>query len=351
MDSIPSSPPNVNSPGIGNGSMDDRASGAGKLGEYSLSASLPDGNDEKKESIARLSALKAQQRPLEPPSLESRLCSIAQSRKPSNSLFYPIKAVGKKAVNLGSKIFHCLIWRSITPVRKSVVKAGGEMTSVFSQGKGKWLENMIWDRTTRSGCCWALSLDWLKHRARGTSLFDEIHDDQQNGEINPEVFEKIRALQEAGSSNQNFYTDQWLRMNGMTHFEVVGNSAIGSPWPWSQYLTSDQKILVYQDNFPQKLAETILDHGNRLSGLKLVRIRGRKYDHALAAHIDPDNGSVTFFDPNFGEFRFSSGQAFKQWFVEQFWPKSRYGGVVLRMNQNFAVKHIAYSGEDSERSI
>lgn len=69
MDSIPSSPPNVNSPGIGNGSMDDRASGAGKLGEYSLSASLPDGNDEKKESIARLSALKAQQRPLEPPLL------------------------------------------------------------------------------------------------------------------------------------------------------------------------------------------------------------------------------------------------------------------------------------------
>lgn len=321
-----------------------------QIGEHSLSAVVPEGHDSLMNLIARLKASileEVQHLPPEPPPLKSRLISIAKSRKPSSSFFNAIKFVGKKTINLGSKIFHFLIWRCINPVRDSSIEAGGKVTFRFSQSKGKWLENMVWDSSTRKGVCWALSLNWLKHRCQGTSLFHKIYDGHQKREINPEVFEEIRALQEAGKGSQPYYEAQWLPMHGMTLNEITYSDP---GFHNDQHMPVDPEV-EHPGNFPRKLAEAITAPEKSSSPLKMISIGGHNKGHAISAHIDPDNSAVTFFDPNFGEFQFPDSGAFNTWFSEHFWPKSKYGGSLVGMNQHFSVKHIAPSGENRERSI
>ncbi|WP_257294411.1 hypothetical protein [Endozoicomonas sp. YOMI1] len=53
-------------------------------------------------------------------------------------------------------------------------------------------------------------MNWLKHRARGTSLFHEIYDGPQKVEINPEAFEKIRALQVLLTIGLELELKSWL---------------------------------------------------------------------------------------------------------------------------------------------
>lgn len=208
--------------------------------------------------------------------------------------------------------------------------------------KGAWAGKILVDPPTRKGLCWSLCLNWLKGKDEGNNLFYKIYDGEEKGKINTRVFESIRALQQASKSNQKHDLPTWLEMNGMREEDVTTSHGVSN----LSHLPFDESIEISKykvQNFSENLADAIVSECNdNETQFKQVSIQGKDKGHAFAVMIKPN--SVTFFDPNFGEFEFPSKETFRNWFVSHFWEKSCYGsripGATIEMNKYFEIHNI-----------
>ena len=89
--------------------------------------------------------------------------------------------------------------------------------------------------------------------------------------------------------------------------------------------------------------EHVSKDGKRLSGkYKMIGIWGKgKGDeigsgHCMAARLHKNNSTISFFDPNFGEFTFTDLEDFKSW-LPKFWKASGYSKFIGKMSHKYEV--------------
>ena len=157
-------------------------------------------------------------------------------------------------------------------------------------------------RYTYKGVCAALCVSWVKEHASGNSLANKLGGGSGR-RINKAVLADIVALQAAWKGGKDVRAGSELRKHGFTKI-WTGNYSSGS-----------SGAVVIRGLF----REMVNKFRNYQDCYVLIHVDGMVY-HATAGHlmcmfIDA-NQNVLFFDPNHGEFSFTSMYDFCDFFLD-----------------------------------
>ncbi|MDE9460886.1 YopT-type cysteine protease domain-containing protein [Xenorhabdus bovienii] len=205
------------------------------------------------------------------------------------------------------RLTHFAVSTRINKVRNSVNKQknNGEITFKFAQTKGTFLDQIMKHKDTSGGVCESISAHWISAHAKGKSIFSQLYVDGKKGKFHVDTLFSIKQLQMDGnkSSDQNRTTEDWLIEHGIQPRKGKEKFKEGD--------TGDKGT--------HSLIESICNP----SGYKKISFFGKMAGHTVAAYVD-DHKGITFFDPNFGEFKFPNHDSFINWFTQDFWTKSWY---------------------------
>lgn len=257
-----------------------------------------------------------------------------QSTTPEQSAEPRSKLQNFKTVvqTLGDRILHALVSTKTSSLRNSAAKHNGEVTMQVSQVTGSIKNAILKDTDTSGGCCEALSAHWMKARAEGSNLGEQLFQSgtaSDKGKLNKETMQSVSQLQTDGmvGYDQEAITEGWLRSNN-----------IESPYRELGALSRVYGQTSRGRNGAAELAAKIVDNGPKTSLLKKIGLEGPSNAHAVAAAVDGEK--VTFFDPNFGEFSFPSKDDFTSWFVQDFWHKSGYDLPKFGLSGEFSIVNL-----------
>ncbi|WP_444932365.1 YopT-type cysteine protease domain-containing protein [Microbulbifer sp. SSSA002] len=222
----------------------------------------------------------------------------------------------------------------VAPVQRSVQQHGGTLLYNFSQCLNPVRGLITIHKDTSAGVCEALSVHWIKHHAKGGSLWNWLF---PNGTLSEQHLFHVMTLHQIGGNavNQDRVSESWLRSNNI--LRVHTNDSIVNPGANAQ-----NRIQAFHGDFygrgkttrqnPANLVNEILRKPPKGVGTyKKIGIEGKMGGHAMAAWVAED---VAFFDPNFGEFWFPTADEFRNWFINSFWSKSMYS---LGLSENYDV--------------
>ncbi|WP_157953841.1 YopT-type cysteine protease domain-containing protein [Microbulbifer sp. A4B17] len=228
----------------------------------------------------------------------------------------------------------------VPAVQQSVITYNGAYIP-FSQCEDPIYSHITSNAATCGGICEALAAFWIKHHADGNDLWSWLKPD---GVLNVGNLNQVMALQRQGINppphqNQDTVTELWLQ----------GQNILPAKYSAFQYTLPNgrggRQIRGYNQNRistgtsalcnANALArEIILDHGGaphsdtrsgrKTSGVyKKISIESTVFGfmHTMSAWVAED---ISFFDPNFGEFYFSTKTDFVNWFTQSFWFSSSY---------------------------
>lgn len=181
---------------------------------------------------------------------------------------------------------------------------------------------------TSKGICQALSAKWIAEHANDGSLWNWLFDTgsttvkpaavanlminftesvQRTGRLaNPTTRDKDTG----GDFYQDFVTDKYLRLYGLTRRQAAQGRFMGS-------MKNRLPVGAAGHQLASRFQESWLNA--RGGSYILISIMGNG-GHAMAAYVGKD---IAFFDPNFGEFWFPSINEFYSWF-KGFWRCSGY---------------------------
>ncbi|EKO3831773.1 YopT-type cysteine protease domain-containing protein [Vibrio harveyi] len=303
-----------------------QAQNQGQLGGLSVSTQTPS-DAIRNMMLERLNNVAAAN-PAPISSLSLKSATPEQSAEPSSRLQNFKTAVQ----TLGDRILHALVSTKTASLRNSVAKHNGEVTMQLSQVTGSIKNAILKDTNTSGGCCEALSAHWMKARAEGSNLGEQLFQSgtaSDKGKLNKETMQSVAQLQTDGmlGNHQETITEGWLRSNN-----------IESPYRELGSLSRVSGQTSRGKNGAAELAAKIVDNGPKTSLFKKIGLEGPSNAHAVAAAVDGDN--VTFFDPNFGEFSFSSKEDFTNWFTQDFWHKSGYDLPKFGLSGEFSIVNL-----------
>ncbi|WP_051228908.1 YopT-type cysteine protease domain-containing protein [Paludibacterium yongneupense] len=232
------------------------------------------------------------------------------------------------------RMLHLAVSSRVAPVRASVADGGGRVVFAFSQSQPPFVNEIMRDEATSAGVCEALAAHWIETHSRGSSLWQERYHCSGALGLRPESLVSVKRLQSAGvarDAEQDDATEIWLVLNGVLPRPLHARR-VPETLP-ALYCGSNLIEGTTGAEGTRRLLDVMLARRGEDALYKKVQLQGRYCGHTLAVHIDQ---GVSFFDPNFGDFRFDDHAAFRRWFSGEFWPRSCYG-LELGLGQAFAV--------------
>jgi YopT peptidase len=286
--------------------------------------------------------------PLEPEShagtllrqTRTRLQRLLQAPAPVLTSFAPSAAPRAEADGacrfrcrmLLDRVLHRAVGSRVAPVRLSVDRAGGRVVRAFSQSQAPFVQNILRHKQTSAGVCEALSAHWIETHSRGACLWQELFCGDGHLQHQPDSLVSIRLLQSVGMKrdvDQDEATALWLALRGVVPRPVRQRRSHATV----VYGICNQVEGVTGPTGTRELLDAMLERRGEAALYKKVQLTGRLCAHAIALRVDQ---GVSFFDPNFGEFRFDDHASFRSWFAGEFWPRSCYG-LELGLGQSFTV--------------
>lgn len=240
--------------------------------------------------------------------------------------------------DLGDKILGV----GVSRVQNSVGKYGGYCTWQFSQCLNPVSALIGQDKVSKNGICEMLSAKWIDEHAHGGALANWIVN--TNGQIDPS---KIRMLMQlfilgetmrpskmigreirgddwdlvGGGQNQDNATRNFLASRGI----IRRGNGLQNGWGVGKK-SGSAKIKV-------KLAQDLCDSRGGSGSYRIIGIYEKgNSGHCMACYTGLQD--IAFFDPNFGEFWFEDKTRFRNWFTDEFFPKSLYS---LMMNHHYEL--------------
>lgn len=211
---------------------------------------------------------------------------------------------------------------NISAIRESAARHGGECTWHFSQCKDPVRSVIAKNDTTKEGICELLAAKWVCEEHHGRSLKTYLAG--PTGHRSQIDLARLSLLAQAfgtGYGNQSATTEAWMRAN-----QVPPRAGLGTDMGGATVLGAP-KIDV-DDDLLGDLRRKTTRRGVTLPLLALVSVGEHnrflgKMAHATAVRLDTGAYKATYFDPNYGEFRFPSFDTFRSWFISYF-RKSHY---------------------------
>jgi Yersinia/Haemophilus virulence surface antigen len=193
---------------------------------------------------------------------------------------------------------------------------GAQIETLFSQAVGE-VQHAIAGQGEGEGICRALAIQWVIDRKAGRSMWTKL---LKPGGPDQHVLRQIVNQHKSGNlevarGGGPFKAEnQWIR----TALESGGLTAAGFDY-----------VPGYEGNFGRKISALAV--GFAFCGLGFTGGAG----HAVVAH---NTGSkLYFFDPNFGEFSFTSAGAL-QCFLDRLFPNDKY--VDKHAISNLSINHF-----------
>jgi YopT peptidase len=263
---------------------------------------------------------------------------------------------------------HAVVASKVPAVRASAVDAGGSCTYKFSQVENPVRSLICTNTETSGGICELVSAKWIEMRAKGGTLSAWLE-----GAGKPIDDNKIRQLMQlfaigttmspglmrdvgsetrkggfkgdetdTGKQSQDIATKVFLQTNGVIrrvgtvkrNVSGVEMTFTNTPVETDDVGRGSKKRRVHAVS----IANAIIENPNTY---KTVAIRGSIFAHACAAYSagTAEDGTVMWFDPNFGEFSFPSYASFVRWFP-QFWHNAGYGTPAVGLSEEFKVREF-----------
>lgn len=193
----------------------------------------------------------------------------------------------------------------LNSIRVSASRYGGKVVFKFSQSKGEFNKEIALHSETKAGVCKALCDHWMVSHANGLSLFDGLYIDGQKGQFNINMLTSIKQLyidaDIGDGKDQIRVSSEWLARHGLERG------------------TDDTPCRNTRGLEAFLLLSSMISKGH----YKVVHLIRNNGGHAMIAHTT-EKGKVRFFDPNYGDFKFSNSTDFKAWFKKEFWPHACY---------------------------
>jgi YopT peptidase len=255
--------------------------------------------------------------------------------------------ISRKVHNLA----HCIVASKVAAVRASALNAGGVCSWKFAQVENPVRTLMCSFSDTSIGICELLSAKWIEMHCRGSSLAAWLEGD---GPIDLNKVRQLMQLYTIGSSmkpgmmkgdtkdtravSQDAATAVFLDAKGVVRRVGTVIRNVGG-----QTLTFTNTP-VESDDVERKgksrhfhacaLADAVTENPNTH---KTIAISGPHFAHALAAYTSARE--YLWFDPNFGEFKFTWESEFKAWFPK-YWEAAGYAKPQIGYSEMFKVREF-----------
>ncbi|WP_270935746.1 YopT-type cysteine protease domain-containing protein [Falsiroseomonas oryzae] len=191
---------------------------------------------------------------------------------------------------------------------------------------------IVGGKSVNKGWCHALSVMWIKKGFAGENFLEwfgpaEKACPQRVGKsatVGP-VFNLLKQMMDEQSRVIDNYNAQGNKQWWAVDYALVRNVAQYGLTPGGDGLNSMQI---------EKNAELMVDLIGTIAGYNYLGLdspnKANGGAHAMGCYVTANRSLYVFFDPNFGQFRFSSATMFRD-FLKKFMPRSGYGRRYSRL--------------------
>lgn len=200
------------------------------------------------------------------------------------------------------------LWNTVSDYQGSII-------CNFSQNLGIFGREKLKHKDTCLGMCFSLVAHWTIYDSQGLNLFDCLIYNNGNV-INQFIMNSLKELEIKSCNKGAIYQENkiynWLQKNGI--------------------IKQETQIQSKEQSLSQNICNNLMEYLITALPQAIYHFIGIWGDSGFG-HIfllKVESSHVIFFEPNVGVITFNNFNSFSQWFLNAFWPISKYGYMCNR---------------------